>query len=57
MKKDKKENLMAVLGVIFLIFGGLFTINFYLTSNYLGLFGSALSVIMGLILLAISFGN
>jgi len=57
MKKSKRENLMSVLGSIFLVFGGLFTITFYLNSNYVGLFASALSVIVGLILLAISFGN
>ena len=57
MKERVRKNLLSVFGVMFLIFGGLFTINFYLNSNYIGLFGSAMSVIIGIVLLAIVFGE
>jgi len=56
MKKKEKENLVLILSSMFLIFGILFTINFYLTSNIMGMVGSLVSIIIGLILLAKVFG-
>lgn len=57
MRKSEKKTFMSIFGSMFLIFGLLFTINFYLNSNQLGMFGSFLSVVIGVILLAIVFGE
>lgn len=51
MKKRERENFITIFGLLFLIFGLLFTINFYLNSNIYGMFGSLISIIVGLVLL------
>lgn len=57
MKKGEKKNLMIVFGSTLSIFGSLFSISFYLNSNLVGMIFSGFLGFIGVILLAIAFGE
>lgn len=56
MKKITK-NVVSVIGVILLVLGVTSSIPLFLQKSYLGLGFSMLSVIFGIIFLAIAFGD
>ena len=55
--KKRAKNIISVIGIILLILGITSSIPLYLQKSYLGLISSLFSVITGVILLAIVFGD
>jgi len=55
--KKRTKNVISVIGVILLVLGITTSIPLFLQKNYLGMIISLISVIIGVILLAISFGE
>ena len=55
--QKRKKNLLSVFGVIGCVIGIFMAIPSYLNSNYLGLGISSLMVIIGVVLLALAYGE
>ena len=55
--KKRVKNIVSVIGVILLVLGITASIPLFLQKSYLGMIAGLASVIIGIILLAISFGE
>jgi uncharacterized membrane protein HdeD (DUF308 family) len=55
--KKRTKNVVSVIGVILLVLGITTSIPLFLQKSYLGMITGLASVIVGLILLAIAFGD
>jgi hypothetical protein len=55
--KKRVKNIVSIIGVILLILGVTSSIPLFLQKSYLGLVFSLISVIFGVIFLAIAFGE
>ena len=54
---SRSKNLLAVAGIISAIFGIVGMIPFYLTEQYVVGIGATLLLVLGIVLLAIAFGD
>ena len=55
--KKRIKNIISVIGVILLVLGITASIPLFLQKSYLGMIMGLVSVIIGIILLSISFGD
>ena len=55
--KKRAKNIISVIGVILTIIGIIISISSFVKENYLGLGISLIAVILGVIFLAIAFGD